>query len=100
VQGRGGSEFYSNKLLTKYKGKDEQQVAWVNAFNGYLKGMETYIKDFHRTGLTWSGQADAKSFAGGAGPAAAAKPAAASAAAAKPAASAAAAAPAGGNLFS
>lgn len=47
TQTRAGSEFYSNKLLRLYKDKDETQMAWISSFNGFLKGMEGYIKDYH-----------------------------------------------------
>jgi adenylyl cyclase-associated protein len=60
TQSRAGAEFYSNKLLRQYKGKDETQMAWINAFTGLLKDMEEYIKNNHRTGLTFSGTGDAK----------------------------------------
>lgn len=74
MQSRAGAEFYSNKLLKLYKGKDEEGLGWVNNFIGFLKGMEGYIKDHHRTGVTFSGTGEAKSAAGGSAPAAAAAP--------------------------
>jgi len=67
VQARGGSEFYSNKLLNLYKGKDETQMEWIRGFNGFLKGIEKFIKENHRTGLEWTGKDDAKSFVAGGG---------------------------------
>jgi adenylyl cyclase-associated protein len=51
---RGGSEFYSNRILKDFKGKDQIQVDWVNAFNSFLKELQAYIKQFHTTGLTWN----------------------------------------------
>ncbi len=97
TQARGGAEFYSNKLLRLYKGKDDTQVAFVTHFVDFLKGLEEYIKNHHRTGLAFTGTGDASK----AKPAAAAAAAAPAAAAKKPAAAAAAAggAPAGANLF-
>lgn len=64
TQTRAGAEFYSNKLLRLYKGKEEQQVSWANHFTGFLKGMEEYIKKHHRTGLAFTGTGEAKSAAG------------------------------------
>jgi len=59
---RGGSEFYSNRILKDFKDKDQTQVDWVKAFNGFLKELQAYIKNFHTTGLTWNPNGgDAKS---------------------------------------
>jgi len=51
---RGSSEFYSNRILKDFKGKDETQVSWVHHFNTFLKELQTYIKNYHTTGLTWN----------------------------------------------
>jgi adenylyl cyclase-associated protein len=76
---KGNSEFYSNKMIREYKGKDEAQMDWVNGWNGFLKGLVAYIKNYHTTELKWNpkGQ-DPKQFVGAAvadnKPKAAAKP--------------------------
>jgi len=49
----GASEFWSNKILRDFKGKDENHVKWVNSFNGFLKALPTYILSYHTTGLSW-----------------------------------------------
>jgi len=49
----GASEFWSNKILSAYKGKDEKQVKWVTSFNGFMKALPTYILSYHTTGLHW-----------------------------------------------
>jgi len=81
---RGGSEFYSNRLLKEFKGNNQDQVDWVNHLNGFLKALQPYIKTHHTTGLAWNprgGDAPASAPASAAPAAApAAKPAAASAA--------------------
>jgi len=51
---RASSEFYSNKLLVQYKGKDQDQVDWVSNWNTFLKELAKYIKKFHTTGLAWN----------------------------------------------
>jgi len=51
---RGGSEFYSNRVLKEFKGVNQTQVDWVGAFNGFLKELQVYIKKHHTTGLTWN----------------------------------------------
>jgi len=50
----GASEFWSNKILSQFKGKDDNQVQWVHSFNGFLKALNGYILSYHTTGLTWS----------------------------------------------
>uniref|UniRef100_A0A7S4M8K8 Adenylyl cyclase-associated protein n=1 Tax=Vannella robusta TaxID=1487602 RepID=A0A7S4M8K8_9EUKA len=78
---KGNSEFYSNKLLREYKGKDEDQVAWVMALKGFFTSLVAFIKQYHTTGLSWknNGGEDASKYIGAA-------PAAASSAPAPPAA--------------
>jgi len=51
---RGGSEFYSNRILKEFKGNSQIHVDWVNGFNGYLKELQVFIKKHHTTGLTWN----------------------------------------------
>lgn len=51
---RGSSEFYSNRILKDFKGKDEAQVTWVSHYNTFLKELQAYIKNYHTTGLTWN----------------------------------------------
>jgi len=47
------SEFWSNKILTQQKGKDEH-INWVTSFNGFLKNLQPYIMKNHATGLSWN----------------------------------------------
>lgn len=78
-QFRGNSEFYTNKLLREYKGKDNDQVAWIEGLNGFLKGLVAYIKKNHTTELKWNARGgNAEDFIGEAsgGAAAPAAPAA------------------------
>eukprot|EP01111_Echinosteliopsis_oligospora_P005567 TRINITY_DN189_c0_g1_i1.p1 TRINITY_DN189_c0_g1~~TRINITY_DN189_c0_g1_i1.p1 ORF type:complete len:475 (+),score=160.03 TRINITY_DN189_c0_g1_i1:74-1498(+) len=51
---RGGSEFYSNRVLKDFKGKDQVQVDQVSNFNNFLKELQTYVKKHHTTGLSWN----------------------------------------------
>lgn len=53
---RAGSEFYSNRILKDFKGKEQVHVDWVAAFNGFLKDLQPFVKQFHTTGLTWNPQ--------------------------------------------
>lgn len=71
---RGGSEFYSNRLLKEFKGKDQNQVDFVTHYNNFLKELQVYIKKYHTTGLAWNPKGgDAASFQSSA-PAASAAP--------------------------
>jgi len=51
---RGGSEFYSNRILKDFKGKEQSHVDWVAGFNGFLKELQVFIKKNHTTGLEWN----------------------------------------------
>jgi len=51
---RGGSEFYSNRILKDYKGKEQVHVDWVTSINGFLKELQNFIKQYNTTGLTWN----------------------------------------------
>jgi len=53
---KGGSEFYSNKILKEFKGKDQTQVDWVLAYNSFLKDLQAFVKKNHTTGLSWNPQ--------------------------------------------
>jgi adenylyl cyclase-associated protein len=50
----GGAEFYSNRILKEFKGKDENHVAFVTAFIGILKDLQKFVKQYHTTGLVWN----------------------------------------------
>merc|ERR1712000_384787 len=66
---KGNSEFYSNKLLREFKGKDEDQVQWVNCLKGFWTGLVNFIKKVHTTGLVWkNGGEDASKYIGAAPP--------------------------------
>lgn len=78
-ESRASSEFYSNKLLMQFRHdsseEGKKQVAWVTAWNTFLKELRVWIKNYHTTGLTWNAQGgDAASFVGASAPAAAPAP--------------------------
>merc|ERR1712125_279559 len=68
---KGNGEFYTNKILREFKGKDEDQVAWVNALKGFFTGLVAFIKQHHTTGLVWKKGGENASAYVGAAPAAA-----------------------------
>jgi len=62
---RASGQFYSNKILKEFRGKDQGQVDWVNAWDGFLKGLQDYVKKHHTTGISWNPKGgDAISFSG------------------------------------
>lgn len=69
---KGNSEFYSNKLLVQYKGKDEDQVSWCTNLKEFFVKLIAFIKQYHTTGLVWKANGEpAAKFIGAAPPAAA-----------------------------
>jgi len=65
AEARASSEFYSNRILKDYRGKEGGQihVDWVKAWNQYLVNLQAYIKKHHTTELAWTGKADASAAA-------------------------------------
>ena len=51
---RGAVETYTNKILMEFRGKDENQVSWVQGIVGAFKELGEYIQDFHKTGMHWN----------------------------------------------
>jgi len=102
----GGCDFNANKIRTKYKGNDDNQIAFCNLYKEVIKGLVDYIKEYHTTGVSWNKKPDAidvADYKGGSTPAAAAAAPPKAAAPAPTPVPAAAAAPAPGarpvNLF-
>ncbi|XP_006886659.1 PREDICTED: adenylyl cyclase-associated protein 1 [Elephantulus edwardii] len=46
--------FYTNRVLKEYKDVDKKHVDWVKAYLSIWTELQTYIKEFHTTGLAWS----------------------------------------------
>jgi len=65
----GSAEFWTNKIRKEFKGKDEEQIKWVEGFTGFLKALVVFIKQHHTTGLSWGTGAARPSATGGAAPA-------------------------------
>ncbi len=49
-----GSEFWANKIRSEFRGKDANQLAFVNNFKALLVELMAYVKEHHTTGLTWN----------------------------------------------
>jgi adenylyl cyclase-associated protein len=50
----GAVECYTNKVAMEFRGKDENQVSWVQNLLGALRGFPEYINDYHKNGLSWN----------------------------------------------
>lgn len=50
----GGAQFYGNKVLSQYKGKESSDTDWVKAFVKLCGALITYIKEYHAKGLEWN----------------------------------------------
>ncbi|CAH3188841.1 unnamed protein product [Porites evermanni] len=48
------AQFYMNRVLKDFKGKDEKHVNWVNCLKAALSDLQAYVKAHHTTGLVWS----------------------------------------------
>lgn len=57
-------QFYTNRVLKDWKEKDIKHVEWARSWIQTLSDLQKYIKQYHTTGLVWSG----KGSAGGAAP--------------------------------
>ncbi|QDZ24617.1 adenylate cyclase-associated protein [Chloropicon primus] len=64
------AEFFANKLLMQYRGKDKKQVEWITTLKELMTDLASYVKEHHATGPAWNPRGgDAKSFdLGGAKP--------------------------------
>ncbi|KAM7352016.1 adenylyl cyclase-associated protein 1 [Cochliomyia hominivorax] len=52
-------QFYTNRVLKEWKEKDTTHVEWARAWVQTLTELQQYIKQYHTTGLVWSGKGSA-----------------------------------------
>lgn len=52
-------QFYTNRVLKDWKEKDTTHVEWARAWVQTLTELQQYIKQYHTTGLVWSGKGGA-----------------------------------------
>ncbi|XP_037934178.1 adenylyl cyclase-associated protein 1-like [Teleopsis dalmanni] len=60
------AQFFTNRVLKEWKEKDVSHVEWARAWIQTLTELQAYIKQYHTTGLVWSGKGSVP--AGGAAP--------------------------------
>ncbi|EEH06519.1 adenylyl cyclase-associated protein [Histoplasma capsulatum G186AR] len=49
-----GAQFYGDRVLREYKGKDDLHVAFIQSYYQIFKSLVTYIKEHYPNGLTWN----------------------------------------------
>ncbi|XP_063616538.1 adenylyl cyclase-associated protein 1 isoform X2 [Cydia splendana] len=49
-------QFYTNRVLKEWKDKDQKHVEWCRAWVQLLSELQAYVKQYHTTGLVWSGK--------------------------------------------
>ncbi|XP_039753187.1 adenylyl cyclase-associated protein 1 isoform X1 [Pararge aegeria] len=49
-------QFYTNRVLKEWKEKDKTHVEWCRAWVQLLSELQAYVKQYHTTGLVWSGK--------------------------------------------
>lgn len=49
-------QFYSNRVLKEWKEKNKIHVEWCRAWVQLLSDLQAYVKQYHTTGLVWSGE--------------------------------------------
>ena len=54
------AQFYGNRVLKEFKEKDPIHFEWVKQWMKVLSELQSYVKQYHTTGLTWGslGQQD------------------------------------------
>lgn len=49
-------QFYTNRVLKDWKEKDPTHVEWARSWIQTLTELQKYIRQYHTTGLVWSGK--------------------------------------------
>ncbi|XP_026759353.2 adenylyl cyclase-associated protein 1 isoform X2 [Galleria mellonella] len=49
-------QFYTNRVLKEWKEKDKTHAEWCRAWVQLLSELQAYVKQYHTTGLVWSGK--------------------------------------------
>ncbi|CAH0727388.1 unnamed protein product, partial [Brenthis ino] len=52
-------QFYTNRVLKEWKEKNKTHVEWCRAWVQLLSDLQAYVKQYHTTGLVWSGKGGA-----------------------------------------
>lgn len=49
-------QFYTNRVLKEWKEKDKRHAEWCRAWVQLLTELQAYVKQYHTTGLVWTGK--------------------------------------------
>ncbi|XP_045510481.1 adenylyl cyclase-associated protein 2 isoform X3 [Colias croceus] len=52
-------QFYTNRVLKDWKEKDKTHIEWCRTWVQLLSDLQAYVKQYHTTGLVWSGKGGA-----------------------------------------
>ncbi|OAL40116.1 hypothetical protein AYO20_00534 [Fonsecaea nubica] len=50
----GGTQYYGNKILNEYKGKDKSHVEYINAYYKILRSLISYVREYYAFGVVWN----------------------------------------------
>jgi adenylyl cyclase-associated protein len=50
----GSAEFWTNRIRKDFRGKDEKQIEFCDSLKKMMGGLEAYIEQYHKTGLTFN----------------------------------------------
>ncbi len=67
-------QFYTNRVLKEWKEKDPVHVEWCRSWIQTLTELQSYIKQYHTTGIVWAGKTKATAAALNGAPSAGAPP--------------------------
>jgi len=48
------AQFYTNRILREFKEKDPKHGQWTKAWIALFKELESYVKKYHTTGISWN----------------------------------------------
>jgi len=61
------AQFYTNRVLKDWKEKSKDHIEWVKIWIQTLDHLQSYVKQYHTTGLVWNAKGGDASAAGSAG---------------------------------
>ncbi len=50
---KDSAQFWSNRIMKQFRGKDENQVSWVKAFLAIFDALKAFVKEYETTGPSW-----------------------------------------------
>lgn len=51
---KDSAQFWSNRVMSAWREKDERQVEWVKKFLAIFEALQAYVKKHHATGPSWN----------------------------------------------